>query len=133
MEILVADDEKPLASFLLRGLRAEGYVCEALHELHELLPYLRKNSPQVLILDRLFGREDSLDILASIKQLPSSPMVLMLTALDEVSHRVEGLTAGADDYLCKPFDFDELLARVAALARRGQSSEPKHKEEYQCR
>jgi len=127
MEILVADDEKPLASFLLRGLRAEGYVCEALHELHELLPYLRKNSPQVLILDRLFGREDSLDILASIKQLPSSPMVLMLTALDEVSHRVEGLTAGADDYLCKPFDFDELLARVAALARRGQSSEPKHK------
>lgn len=116
-EILVADDEKPLANFLLRGLKAEGYHCDSLHELHELLPYIRQHSPQLLILDRLFGQEDSIEMLTAIKSLPNSPMVLMLTALDEVSDRVAGLTAGADDYLCKPFDFEELLARVVALRR----------------
>jgi DNA-binding response OmpR family regulator len=68
-------------------------------------------------LDRLFGSEDSLTIIAAIKALPAPPMMLMLTALDEVSERVKGLQAGADDYLCKPFDFDELLARITALRR----------------
>ena len=118
MNILLADDEKPLLNFLERGLRAEGYECTSLSELHEVLPYINKNAPEILVLDRLFGSEDSLTIVEAIKALPSPPMILMLTALDDVSERVKGLQKGADDYLCKPFDFDELLARIAALRRR---------------
>lgn len=117
MNILIADDEKPLTNFLARGLRAEGYECVIINELHEVLPYIKKNAPKIVVLDRLFGSEDSLTIIAAIKALPAPPMMLMLTALDEVSERVKGLQAGADDYLCKPFDFDELLARITALRR----------------
>lgn len=118
MNILLADDEQPLLNFLQRGLRAEGFECTALHELHEVLPFVRKNKPELVILDRMFDDEDSISVVESIKKLPAAPMILMLTALDEVSERVKGLHQGADDYLCKPFDFDELLARITALSRR---------------
>jgi two-component system response regulator PrrA len=122
MTILLADDEKPLLNFLERGLRAEGYECSTLSELHEVLPYISKNTPEIVVLDRLFGSEDSLIIVEAIKALPSPPMILILTALDDVTERVNGLQKGADDYLCKPFDFDELLARIAALRRRADKS-----------
>ncbi|BDX08307.1 response regulator transcription factor [Planctobacterium marinum] len=122
MNILLADDEQPLLNFLLRGLRAEGFECNAVNELHEVLPAVRKNKPQLLILDRMFHDEDSLNVVEPIKQLPSAPLILMLTALDEVSERVKGLHGGADDYLCKPFDFDELLARITALSRRANKA-----------
>jgi two-component system response regulator PrrA len=128
MNILLADDEKPLLNFLERGLRSEGYVCATLSELHEVLPYIRKHNPKIVVLDRLFGHEDSLSIVEAIKALPSPPMILMLTALDEVSERVNGLKKGADDYLCKPFDFDELLARITALRRRVDSTVHSQKE-----
>jgi DNA-binding response OmpR family regulator len=128
MNILLADDEKPLLNFLERGLQAEGYECTSLNELHEVLPYINKHSPEIVVLDRLFGNEDSLTIVDAIKALPSPPMILMLTALDDVSERVKGLQKGADDYLCKPFDFDELLARIAALRRRADitTRSPRH-------
>lgn len=124
MNILLADDEKPLLHFIERGLRAEGYECATINELHEVLPYIRKHTPQIVVLDRLFGSQDSLTILEAIKDLPSPPMVLMLTALDEIAERVNGLQKGADDYLCKPFDFDELLARIIALHRRIDKQAP---------
>lgn len=117
MNILIADDEKPFLRFLDRGLRAEGYECSLVHELHEILPFIKKHSPQIMVLDRMFGPEDSLTLVELIKEQPSPPMILMLSALDEVSERVRGLQKGADDYLCKPFDFDELLARITALRR----------------
>lgn len=122
MSILLADDEKPLLHFLAKGLRAEGYECLTVNELHEVVPWIRKHSPKVVVLDRLFGSQDSLSILDTIKRQPGAPMVLMLTALDEVTERVAGLQKGADDYLCKPFDFDELLARIKALSRRNEPS-----------
>lgn len=128
MKILLADDEKPLLHFIERGLRAEGYECSTINELHEVLPYVRKNSPQIIVLDRLFGSQDSLTILEAIKDVPSPPMVLMLTALDEVAERIKGLQKGADDYLCKPFDFDELLARIIALHRRIDKQAPAAKD-----
>lgn len=124
MNILIADDELPLLRFLAKGLRSEGYECTSLHQLHEILPYVKKHSPTILVLDRLFGAEDSLSIVAAIKALPSPPMILMLTALDEINERVKGLQEGADDYLCKPFDFDELLARIIALKRRASTLAP---------
>lgn len=124
MKILLADDEKPLLKFLARGLIAEGNECTSVSELHEVLPTIKTVSPQIVVLDRLFGTDDSLKVVAAIKALPCPPMILMLTALDEVSERVKGLHQGADDYLCKPFDFDELLARINALGRLvGQQSQ----------
>jgi two-component system response regulator PrrA len=83
---------------------------------------VRKLQPKVVILDRMFNSEDSIDCLQTIKTLVNPPMILMLTALDGVRDRVAGLKEGADDYLCKPFDFDELLARITALTRRYTSN-----------
>jgi DNA-binding response OmpR family regulator len=128
MKILLADDEKPLLNFLERGLRAEGYECASLSELHEVLPFINKHGPEIVVLDRLFGSEDSLTIVEAIKAQASPPMILMLTALDDVSERINGLQKGADDYLCKPFDFDELLARIAALRRRADKPTPSSKQ-----
>ena len=122
MNILLADDEHSLLKFIERGLSAEGYTCHSVSHLQAVLPSIKKHSPRIVILDRLFGDEDSLSVLTSIKRLPHPPMVLILTALDDVHQRVAGLHKGADDYLCKPFDFDELLARLTALARRGNQT-----------
>lgn len=124
MNILIADDELPLLRFLEKGLRSEGYECTSLNHLHEVLPHVKKHAPKIVVLDRLFGAEDSLSIVPALKSLPSPPMILMLSALDEINERVKGLQEGADDYLCKPFDFDELLARIIALKRRASSIAP---------
>ncbi|MFW8591280.1 response regulator transcription factor [Glaciecola sp. 2405UD65-10] len=128
MKILIADDELPLLRFLEKGLKSEGYECSSVNYLHEVLPYVKKHSPQILVLDRLFGDEDSVSIVSALKSLPNAPMILMLTALDEVSERVKGLQTGADDYLCKPFDFDELLARILALKRCAVQRAPKNED-----
>jgi two-component system response regulator PrrA len=124
MKILIADDELPLLRFLDKGLKTEGYECDTLHQLHEILPFVKKHSPTILVLDRMFADEDSVSIVPALKALPKPPMILMLTALDEVNERVKGLQEGADDYLCKPFDFDELLARIIALKRRATQQTP---------
>ncbi|MBU2099213.1 MAG: response regulator transcription factor [Gammaproteobacteria bacterium] len=118
MKILIADDEKALLSFLERGLRTEGYDCICADQLHEVSVLAQKHQPTIIILDRMFQDEDSLGILQDIRRKAPGAMILLLTALDEVSDRVAGLKQGADDYLCKPFDFEELLARIESLARR---------------
>lgn len=118
MKILIADDEAPLLRFLSRGLSAEGFECIEESALHNLVTRIRHEAPAIIVLDRMFGDEDSVELLPAIKSLPHAPMVLLLTAVDEVRERVNGLKQGADDYLCKPFDFDELLARITALSRR---------------
>jgi len=122
MKVLIADDELPLLSFLKRGLESEGIevICES--DVHNLIVTITNESPDVAVLDRMFGTTDSLILLQSIKRLPAPPMILLLTAMDDVSDRVEGLRQGADDYLCKPFDFEELLARVYVLGRRSAIS-----------
>lgn len=118
MKILIADDEAPLLNFLQRGLLAEGMEVIAESSLIQLLPSIERTQPQVVVLDRMFGDDDSISLLPHIRRLANPPRVLLLTALDDVTERVSGLREGADDYLCKPFDFDELLARIEALARR---------------
>ncbi len=123
MKVLIADDEIPLLSFLKRGLESEGYEVIAESDVHNLIATISRESPDVAVLDRMFGDTDSLMLIQSLKRLPSSPMVLLLTAMDDVSDRVDGLRQGADDYLCKPFDFDELLARIQALSRRSAALE----------
>jgi DNA-binding response OmpR family regulator len=118
MKILIADDERPLLNFLQRGLSAEGLEVVAESGVMNLISRIEREQPQVVVLDRMFGEDDSLGLLSHIKRLPVPPKVLLLSALDDVVERVAGLREGADDYLCKPFDFDELLARIHVLGRR---------------
>ncbi|GGF52945.1 response regulator transcription factor [Alteromonas lipolytica] len=118
MKILIADDEVSLVNFLYRGLCAEGFECSKETALHNLPDRVKREKPDLLVLDRMFDNDDSVALLPALKQLSPAPMILLLTALDDTSEKVKGLDKGADDYLCKPFDFDELLARVNALGRR---------------
>ncbi|HCB08457.1 MAG TPA: DNA-binding response regulator, partial [Alteromonas sp.] len=125
MKILIADDELSLVNFLYRGLTAEGFECIKETALHNLVDLAKREQPDLLVLDRMFGEDDSVEILPALKQLSHGPMVLLLSALDDIVEKVTGLDKGADDYLCKPFDFDELLARVNALGRRHRSQPDK--------
>ena len=125
MKILIADDELSLVNFLYRGLTAEGFECIKETALHNLVDLAKREQPDLLVLDRMFGEDDSVEILPALKQLSHGPMVLLLSALDDIVEKVTGLDKGADDYLCKPFDFDELLARVNALGRRHRAQPDK--------
>lgn len=118
MNILIVEDEQRLADFLVRGLRAEGHVCEVAADGEAGLDRMLAGDYDLVVLDRMLPRRDGLSVLKSIKARRPALRVLMLTALDEIDDRVMGLRSGADDYLGKPFDFDELLARVEALGRR---------------
>lgn len=128
MKILIADDERALLNFLDRGLRAEGCECVCANHLHEVTVLVQKHQPDIVILDRLFGDEDSISMLPDLRRKAPQVMILLLTALDDVSERVAGLNQGADDYLCKPFDFEELLARITSLSRRKVGSVPTEKQ-----
>jgi two-component system copper resistance phosphate regulon response regulator CusR len=118
IRILLIEDEDEIADFLLRGLREEGFVIEHAADGEEGWHYLRTGTWDVVLLDWWLPGADGLALLKRFRQNNQTTPVLFLTARDAVSDRVRGLDAGADDYLCKPFAFDELLARVRVLARR---------------
>ena len=120
--ILLVEDEAKLASFLLRGLTAEGYDCDWIDSSPRFFTEIGKQPYQLILLDRLEQDVDTLDYLPLIKKQQPDALILMLTALQDIDQKVTGLQAGADDYLGKPFDFDELLARIMALLRRGGSN-----------
>jgi two-component system copper resistance phosphate regulon response regulator CusR len=118
IRILVIEDEPKIADFLVRGLREEGFTVE--HAIDGGLAWqlLRQGPWDLVLLDWWLPVEDGLSLLRRFRQIERETPVLFLTARDAVSDRVRGLDAGADDYLCKPFAFEELLARVRALVRR---------------
>lgn len=116
--ILVIEDEPELADFVLRGLREEGLGVEHAPDGESGYHALASSEWDLVILDWWLPREDGLSLLRRYRQAGGLSPVLFLTARDAVSDRVRGLDAGADDYLCKPFAFDEFLARVRALLRR---------------
>jgi two-component system copper resistance phosphate regulon response regulator CusR len=118
VRVLLIEDEPDLADFLLRGLREEGFVVDHAADGDAGWHALRTQSWGVVLLDWRLPGPDGLTLLGRLRRQDPSTPVLLLTARDAVSDRVRGLDAGADDYLCKPFAFDELLARVRALARR---------------
>lgn len=118
MKLLLADDEQPLVNFIERGLTAEGHECVCVTELHQLTAVAKQQQPDVMVLDRMFGDEDSLLLIPTLRRQVPAARILLLSALDDVTERVNGLKQGADDYLCKPFDFDELVARIEVLNRR---------------
>jgi two-component system copper resistance phosphate regulon response regulator CusR len=118
IRILVIEDEAPLADFLTRGLREEGFTVEQAGDGESAWHALKGGGWDVVLLDWWLPGADGLTLLRRLRQQDRTTPVLFLTARDAVSDRVRGLDAGADDYLCKPFAFEELLARVRALARR---------------
>jgi two-component system, OmpR family, copper resistance phosphate regulon response regulator CusR len=120
IRILVVEDEALIAASLVRGLREEGFTVEHAPDGGAAWFALQSGSWDLVILDWWLPVQDGLTVLRRYRQLDRDTPVLFLTARDAVSDRVRGLDGGADDYLCKPFAFEELLARVRALLRRGE-------------
>jgi two-component system, OmpR family, copper resistance phosphate regulon response regulator CusR len=118
IRILVIEDEAPIADFLVRGLREDGFTVEHAGDGEAAWHALHTGSWDVVLLDWWLPGLDGLTLLRRFRQAGGTTPVLFLTARDAVSDRVRGLDGGADDYLCKPFAFEELLARVRALVRR---------------
>ncbi len=124
MRILLAEDDRHLLTSIARGLREAGYeVDEALNG-PAALEQAMGNPYDVVVLDVLLPGTTGLQVCQSIRARADRVPILMLTALDAVEHRIAGLDAGADDYLTKPFDFGELLARLRALTRRHADRTP---------
>ncbi len=122
MRILVVDDDPEIVSFLKRGLTYEGYTVDTAGDGTEALAKARDAEPNLVILDVMMPGMDGMEVSKRLRQASSIP-ILMLTAKGTVADRIKGLDSGADDYLVKPFSFDELLARVRALLRRSQPTE----------
>ena len=120
--ILVIEDEARIADFLVRGLREEGYQVEHAADGPSGWIALQHGTWDLVIFDWWLPGEDGISLLRRFRAKDRKTPTLFLTARDGVSERVEGLDAGADDYLCKPFAFEELLARVRALLRRPEQS-----------
>jgi two-component system copper resistance phosphate regulon response regulator CusR len=118
MRVLLIEDEPGIADFVVRGLREEGFTVEHAADGRGGLHALRNGPWDVVLLDWWLPGMDGLAVLKQFRKEGGSSPVLFLTARDAVSDRVRGLDCGADDYLCKPFAFEELLARVRALSRR---------------
>jgi two-component system response regulator MprA len=119
VKILVVDDERAVRESLRRALELEGYEIELAEDGRQALDRLaREDQPDAVILDVLMPGVDGLEVCRTLRSQGSRLPVLMLTARTQVEDRVEGLDAGADDYLTKPFALEELLARVRALLRR---------------
>lgn len=124
MRVLVVEDEAKLANLLARGLREEGHAVDVAGEGEEAL-WMAKAAPyDAILLDVMLPGLDGFGVCRRLRAEGVWSPVLMLTARDAVEDRVEGLDAGADDYLAKPFSFDELLARLRALVRRAPSGRP---------
>ncbi|MBI2803525.1 MAG: response regulator transcription factor [Planctomycetes bacterium] len=118
MRLLVIEDDDEIAEFIVRGLREEGFVVDHVTDGISAWHTLQSSEWDVVILDLWLPGQDGLAVLRKMRQANNATPVLILTARDSVENRVEGLNAGADDYLGKPFAFTELLARVHALLRR---------------
>jgi len=119
MRILVVEDEKKTAAFIRKALQTEGFVVEVCHAGDEGLAALQTSAFDALVLDIMLPGLDGLGVLRRLRELGRQTPVLLLSARGEVTERVAGLNAGADDYLPKPFELSELVARVRALLRRG--------------
>jgi DNA-binding response OmpR family regulator len=121
MRILVVEDERKVAAFVRQGLVEEGHAVEVAADGAAALEAVAEGPPfDLVVLDVMLPKRDGLDVLKSLRALRIQTPVLLLTARDGVADKVAGLDAGADDYLAKPFAFEEFLARIRALLRRGR-------------
>ena len=119
MRILLVEDDAALAGIIATGLREQAYAVDVAADGDTAVTSAALNPYDVIVLDVMLPKRDGLSVCREVRQRGSQARLLMLTARDAVTDRVAGLDAGADDYLTKPFDFIELLARIRALLRRG--------------
>ncbi len=122
--VLIIEDDEAILTFLRRGLAYDGYQVDTAKDGQSGLLMARDNPPDVVVLDWMLPGLDGLEVCRRLRSGGPMP-ILMLTARDTVNDRVQGLDAGADDYMVKPFNLDELLARLRALLRRTQPTRPK--------
>jgi two-component system, OmpR family, response regulator PhoP len=122
MRLLLAEDTVALAKSVAQGLTEEGFTVDVVGDGESALHLATEVAFDVIVLDRMMPSGDGLSVLKALRKKNVSTPVLLLTALGEVHDRVDGLEAGADDYLVKPFAFAELLARVRALVRRSKGT-----------
>lgn len=123
MQILVVEDNPKMASFIQQGLAEQGYGVEVACRGHEGEDQAASELYDAIILDVMLPDEDGIQICRNLRRRGVRTPILMLTALATTADKITGLDAGADDYLTKPFEFDELVARIRALMRRGQAQE----------
>ena len=119
MRILVIEDEPKIARAIKQGLELKGYVVDSVYDGDDGLAYAKDSVYDLIVLDRMLpGSKDGIEICKILREEKNSVPIIMLTARGTLGDKVDGLNAGADDYLVKPFAFDELIARVRALLRR---------------
>lgn len=118
MRILIIEDEKKIASFIRRGLKEEGYACDIAPDGEEGLFLATTNQYDAIILDVMLPKMDGIELCKALRSRKVVTPIIMVTAKDAISDKVAGLDCGADDYLTKPFAFEELLARIRALLRK---------------
>ncbi len=118
MRILVIEDEARTADFIERGLKEKGHAVDVCRTGPEGLSFAQGGAHDAIILDRMLPQMDGLTILKTLRAEDNQTPAIILSALGQIDHRVEGLKAGSDDYLVKPFAFSELLARLEAIVRR---------------
>jgi two-component system, OmpR family, response regulator len=119
LRILLVEDERRISGFTARGLREEGHTVEVVEDLAAARERLAGATFDLLLVDRMLPDGDGLQLVRTLRRQGDRTPAICVTARDRVEERVEGLYGGADDYLVKPFAFDELLARIAAVVRRG--------------
>ena len=124
MRVLVVEDHERMADLLRRGLEEEGYAVDLASTGEDAVWLATENEFDAILLDVMLPGSDGFEVCRNVRREGCWAPVLMLTAKDAVGDRVRGLDAGADDYLTKPFSFEELLARLRALLRRGASARP---------
>jgi two-component system OmpR family response regulator len=124
MRLLVVEDDEKLANVLARGLRNDGYAVDVVGDGDEALRYAMIWDYDAIVLDLMLPGRDGLEVSRLLRERECWAPILMLTARGEVRTRIEGLNAGADDYLPKPFDYGELVARLRAIMRRAPLARP---------
>lgn len=124
MQILMIEDEPRVADFVRRGLRTEGWIVETAQSAEDGLALLNAGQYDVVLLDVLLPGMSGDELCRHLRATRNDVPILMLSALGTAERRIAGLRNGADDYLAKPFDFDELVARIEALHRRRSGREP---------
>ena len=118
MRILLAEDDKRLSKMLAFLLKKEKYIVDCVYDGQEAMEYAELSDYDIVILDWMMPKKDGISVCRELRQAKKQTAILMLTARDALEDRIEGLDSGADDYLAKPFEFPELLARLRALSRR---------------